>query len=287
MFFLDDFELYLEVEKRSSIQTIENYMRDIRSFIEYENTPQELSEINTKTIRSYLAHLTRSGSAVSTVSRKISSLRGYFDFLKREGYIENSPMKEIKKPKAKKSLPKYLTNNDMEKLLETSKNLSIKTRLIVELLYGSGGRVTEVISLKVNDIDFEDSYIQILGKGDKERHNPIHEPCVELIKQYLNQKGITEGYIFPHRQDQSRHQTRESVFQIVKNVAKKAGVDPDKVSPHVFRHSFATHLMDNGCDISTVQEYLGHADSSTTRIYGQVTRKNKTDNYKKFHPLSQ
>lgn len=283
--YLENFSLYLDVDKNVSPSTISNYSKDVENFLKF--CEKDVSAIDVGTVRSYIAHLSNLGRKRNTLNRVLSSLKAFFKYLRDvERVIKDSPAEEVKLQNREKSLPKAVSKSDITKLLETASAHGLKQRLVMELLYGLGGRVSEIVSLKVEDIDFEECYVRIVGKGNKERHNPIHKGCVKLLKQYMNNYGVSEGYIFPHKMDKRKHATRESVFQSVKKLAKAAGVDETTVSPHVFRHSFATHMLDNGCDMSLVQDYLGHEDIATTKIYAKVTRGNKTTNFNKFHPLA-
>lgn len=283
---LNNFTSYLKLEKDLSDNSIQSYISDIKQFINFAN--KDLKDVDTSDVRSFILTLTEKGRKRTTIGRVLVSLKSFYKYLREvEKSILNDPTDNIKIDSREKSLPKALSKSDVMKILAESDKEGIKSRLIVELLYGLGGRVTEVCSIKVEDVDFEDSYIRIKsGKGNKERHNPIHDGCIDLIKRYMKAYSIESGYLFPHRHDSSKHQTRAGVLKTVKRVAEKAGVDKDKVSPHVFRHSFATHMLDEGCDMALLQEFLGHEDISTTKIYAKVTRGNKSRNFQKFHPLA-
>lgn len=285
MKYLDNFAAYLKVEKDLSKNTILGYTTDIKKFANFIDCAIE--EVTITVVRSFIAHLTDEGAKRNTTTRALCALKAFYKYLNQvEKVISSSPADEVKLSSREKSLPKALSKNDVMRLLETASKDGIKSRLTVELLYGLGGRVSEVASLRVEDIDFEENYIRLVGKGNKERHNPIHQGCVPLIEKYMRDYGITSGYLFPHRFDKSRHLTREAIFMKVKDLASKAGIDKSVVSPHVFRHSFATHLLDNGCDMAVVQEFLGHEDISTTKIYAKVTRGNKANSFNNFHPLA-
>lgn len=282
---LNDFAIYLKVEKDLSPNTIAGYIKDTEKFIEHIDC--SIEEVTPTEIRSYIAHLTDLGNKRNTTSRSLCALKSFFGYLRDIAkVIATAPTDEVKLNKREKSLPKALSKTDTMKLLATASQEGIKCRLIVELLYGLGGRVSEIASMRVEDIDFDESYILLHGKGSKERQNPIHPECIELIRRYMKGYKITSGYLFPHRFDKEKHQTRESIFLRVKSLAEKAGLDKSTVSPHAFRHSYATHMLDNGCDMAMLQEFLGHEDIATTKIYAKVTRGNKQSNFNKFHPLS-
>jgi site-specific recombinase XerD len=287
MIYLNEYAIYLKTDRNSADNTIAAYLGDIKQFFEFEGTPESVTLITSNHIRQYIAKLMKDKKEVSSINRMKIALKGFFKYLVTIArVVQESPAEEIKTTKTDSSLPKYIAQVDVQSILQAATESSTKDRLQIELLYGSGGRVSEVASLKIEDIDFTDSFISLFGKGSKERNNPIHESCIILIKRYMNETGITSGYLFPLKGDSSRHATREGIGKAVKRVAVKAGIDPKKISPHVFRHSFATHMLDNGCDMSHVQELLGHEDIATTRIYAKITKTNKKSNYAKFHPLA-
>lgn len=285
--YINDYAVYLKTDKNSAKNTIEAYLRDINGFLSYEKTPESVTLITPAHIRAYIAELMEAGREVSSLNRIKVALKGFFKYLVNVAHVvPSSPADEVKTTRTDDTLPKPIHVNEVTAILSAAADSSLKDRVIIELLYGSGGRVSEVASLSVEDIDFADSFISLFGKRRKERNNPVHENCIALIKQYMQETGITTGYLFPLKGDKSRHATREGIGKAVKRIAKKAGVDHTKVSPHVFRHSFATHMLDNGCDMSHVQELLGHKDISTTRIYARITKTNKKTNFMKFHPLA-
>ena len=284
---LKNYALYLKIDKDLSDATLRSYTKDVEMFLSYGGTPKDFTRIEDTHIRDYIRHMQETGKSRGTVQRNMSSIRSFFEYLRTiEKIIVESPVKDMSVPNRGKPLPKAISESDTLRLIEVSMEEGIKTRLLLELLYGSGGRVSEIISLKIDDIHFDENYIKIVGKGNKERHNPIHKGCIDLIKEYMKSYNISEGYLFPHRSDKNKHMSRITAYKIVKRIADTAGVDPKSVSPYVFRHSFATHMLDNGCDMSLVQEYLGHEDIATTKIYARVTKSNKTNTYKKFHPLA-
>lgn len=289
MDYLTRFMQYSKSEKGLSGSTVIEYQRDIYKFLTDEGTPKNIEEITNKHVRNYLAKLDNEGKSRSTIHRTLYALKSFFKYLKRqEGLFKNKelPTDGISFTKRDKSLPKYISEEEIQAILEAAARTSLKDRLLVELMYGLGGRVSEIVELKVEDIDFDDCYVKIIGKGGKERHNPIHRGCIELIKLYMRAYGITSGYLFPSRFNPSRPMSRTNAWDRVKKLARKAGVDEEKVSPHVFRHSFATHMLERGCDMAVVQEFLGHENISTTRIYARVTRTSKKANFAQFHPLA-
>lgn len=282
---LESFKLYLTTDKNASKNTIEGYIRDVSKFLSF--VKKDVNAVETSDIRNYIAFLLEEGKSRSTVRRATYAIRVFFKYLQEiEKIINTSPADEIKTVGKINYLPRALGKEDVFKLIDAASSLGLRSRLLLELLYGLGARVSEVTSLKVEDIDFDNCFIKLIGKGEKERHNPIHEGCIDLIRDYMKAYNISSGYLFPHRDDPSRHITREAVNQMVKKASKMVGIDPDTVSPHVLRHSFATHMLENGCDMSLVQEYLGHEDITTTKIYAKITKENKSNTFNKFHPLA-
>lgn len=281
---INDFISYLQLEKDASKHTIESYRRDLLDFLSTVNKPIE--KITEDDIRKYLHKLNNMQYKKSTIYRKLCALKTFFNYLvKVKKLIPKSPANEVKINVKEKRLPKYLEQEDVRKLIDEAKKRNIKTRLIVELLYGLGARVSEIVKLKVEDIDFENQFVSIVGKGNKERHNPIHKECLDLLRVYLEMSGIKSGYIFPQKDNPDKHMNRESVTTLIKRLAKSAGIEYN-VNSHALRHSYATHLLEHGCDISVVQELLGHENINTTKIYAKVTMKNKKDSFSKYHPLS-
>lgn len=287
MSYVETFLLYLQTDKNSSDLTVENYERDLVGFLSFEETPKDLKDISPSHIRMYIAHLDVLGRARSTINRMLCALKTFFKYLVEiEKVILESPADKVKCGKKKKSLPKAISKSDVADLIGTATEHRLKDQLVLELLYGLGGRVSEIATIRVESINFEEGFIRITGKGDKERISPIHDSCLILIKLYMKRFKITSGWLFPSKSDKTVPMSRESIYKIVKRTAEKSGVDPRTVSPHVFRHSFATHMLDAGCDMALVQEYLGHEDIATTRIYAKISQTNKKETFKKFHPLA-
>lgn len=287
MNYVESFELYLRTDKNASKSTVSGYMTDIKNFMACEGTPGDLTQVTSAHVRAFVAHLLNIGRKRGSVNRAVCSLKSFFNYLATvEKVIDTPPTETIKTTKKEKTLPKHISESDVESILKAATEAPLKDRLIVELLYGSGGRVSEVVGLKVEGVDFEEVFLSLFGKGEKERSNPIHEDCLELVREYMAATGISSGYLFPHKDDPARHMTREAAGKIVKRLAVKAGLDPKKISPHVFRHSFATHMLERGCDMAQLQELLGHEDIATTRIYARITKTSKRASYVKCHPLA-
>lgn len=289
MQYITNFIFYLSTDAGLAKGSIDNYRKDVERFLSSDKTPSDLSAIEPSHIRIFLQELADEGKKRSTITKMLCSLKAFFNYLvdhEKHLGITVAPTAAVKCAKREKSLPKAISETEVKSIIHTASR-RIKDRLLIELIYGLGGRVSEVVSLRVEDIDFDNSFIRIIkGKGNKERHNPIHSSCLELIKAYMRLYKISTGFLFPHKTDKSRHMTRVNAWDRVKKLAREAGVDPNKVSPHVFRHSFATHLLENGCDMAHVQEFLGHEDIATTRIYAHITKNNKKNTFNQFHPLA-
>jgi integrase/recombinase XerD len=276
---IDNFKTHLTYERGLSKNSVISYIKDLENFLNMCN--KDLREIRQVDVVDYRNTLLKQGLKVSTVTRKTQTLKVFFNYLEDEGVVDKTPIIKIKALKKPSTLPKFISQKEIESLIDTASKRGLKELVLLELLYGVGGRVSEIVSLKVSDIDLTDSVVRITkGKGNKERHNPIH--CSPLIKEYINKYKIKD-YLFPNSSG-NKPITRASVFNIVKRLARDSGIDENKVSPHVFRHSFATHLLDGGSQIAIVQELLGHEDISTTKIYAKVTMTAKHDSYLKHHP---
>ncbi len=280
---LESFLEYLKSEKNVSLNTVQSYFSDLQDFLTNVDIDDEVTE---KEITDYLEILKNKNFQISTVKRKISALKQFFRFLVAEELIEKNPMTFIRQPKSQRSLPKIISEDVVKKLREATfafpKEEQIRNDLILYLLYGSGLRVSELISLKMNSF-VEDKFIRIFGKGRKERIVPITHQVVGLLKQWIEVKPFSI-WLFPSK-DPEKHITRQRIFQLIKKIAAISGVDPDKVSPHVLRHAFATHVLDHGADLLSVKKMLGHESISTTEIYTHVSRARLKEVVNKYHPL--
>lgn len=280
---LESFLEYLKSEKNVSLNTVQSYFSDLQDFLTNVDIDDEVTE---KEITDYLEILKNKNFQISTVKRKISALKQFFRFLVAEELIEKNPMTFIRQPKSQRSLPKIISEDVVKKLREATfafpQEEQIRNDLILYLLYGSGLRVSELISLKMNSF-VEDKFIRIFGKGRKERIVPITHQVVGLLKQWNEVKPFSI-WLFPSK-DSEKHITRQRIFQLIKKIAAISGVDPDKVSPHVLRHAFATHVLDHGADLLSVKKMLGHESISTTEIYTHVSRARLKEVVNKYHPL--
>ena len=288
MKYIESFLLYLKNEKNYSNLTITNYNKDLLEFMLYLKD-KDISLVIKDDIKGYLKLLYDHENKASTVSRKISTLKSFYKYLKEKSYISYNPMVNIRYPKKEKNLPRFVPYNELESMLEVSKNgeYGIRNYLIIELMYSTGVRVSELINIKLSDIDFENKKIRILGKGSYERFVFFGEYANEAISNYLEclrlklLKGKTNDFLFLNKNGDKI--TNRGVFSIIDNIIKETSIKT-KVSPHTLRHTFATHLLDNGCDLRSVQEMLGHKNINSTEVYTHVTSERLKDIYFKSHP---
>ena len=290
---IDDYERYLLIDQGKSQNTIQSYMRDLKKFVTFINKQEivEINNINKDTIQLYVISLNKAGFAASTTNRMISTLKNFFHYLIREQKMDHNPMDLIQGAKNRKHLPKTLSSKEIDRLLEapdTETNNGIRDRAILEVMYATGLRVSELTHLKMNELHLELGFIQTVGKGDKERIIPIGEEALFWIKKYLEEvypiyaKKSTDSTILFLTQ-RGKHFTRQGIWKNLKKYVNLAGIDHE-VSPHILRHSFATHLLENGADLRMVQELLGHSDISTTQIYTHVSKQRLQEIYRNSFP---
>ena len=288
----EDFKNYLKLERGLSINSIESYEYDLNLFKNYIESNHILkTPINCKsdTLKDYLYNYLSNKKSRSQ-ARGISALKSYFNYLIFEGHIQKSPMSDIESPKLEKKLPEVLTETEIIKLIESfdlNDNFGQRNRTIIEVLYGTGIRVSELINMKLSNILFKENIIKILGKGNKERFVPLGNIASNEINKYLkirNRNIIDSKFsdiLFLNRY--GRGLTRSMIFKIISDSFKKITLDK-KISPHTLRHSFATHLLKNGADLRTIQLILGHESITTTEIYTHLDINDLDDVLKKFHP---
>lgn len=269
---LNEFLDYLKYQKAFSDYTIKSYKEDLTDFYNFGCT--EKSDINH--IRKYIKYLVEKKYKNKTISRKVSSLKSYFKYLESENKIDNNPMRLISNPKIEKSLPNYLNYSDLEKLLnypDTKTKSGLRDSLILELLYSSGIRVSELSNIKIEDINQREKKILILGKGNKERYVYYGSKCENLLNKYL----------INHDSEYLINKNVRQIRQIVTDSAKKAGINIH-VTPHTLRHTYATHMLNEGADLKSVGDLLGHESLSTTQIYTHVSNERLRNIYLKAHP---
>lgn len=289
---LEDFFHYLTVERGLSQNTIQSYKRDLKQydrFMQKEQGVASWSEVTRAHIMKYLHHLNDQERSASTIARLLSSVRLFHQFLIREKVSDQDPSLHIETPKKERKLPKVLSAEDVDKLLNIHAKdpLSARNKAMFEMLYATGLRVTELVSLKVTDLHLTMGFVRCLGKGSKERIIPLGDMAKEAVEIYLEvgrgalvkQKRTEELFVNHHGNGLSR----QGFWKILKAVAREMGVQKE-LTPHTLRHSFATHLLENGADLRAVQEMLGHADISTTQIYTHVSKTRLKDVYRSYHP---
>lgn len=276
---VDKFLFFLKVELNYSELTIKSYQLDLTDFFEYiESKKINYLTITNHDVRGYLKYLDSCNLKNSTISRRISTLRTFYNYLVDENIVENNVFHNVKNPKLEKKLPNYLNYNEMEELLESidiSTTEGLEKRLLIEMFYSTGCRVSEMINVKISDIDFTNKTIRIMGKGSKERIVYFGDYASKYLDNYLS-KVKCDKYLFTNKKGEKL--TTNEVEQIVKDIMKHISIKTH-VTPHTLRHTFATHLLNNGADIKTVQELLGHANLSTTGIYTHVSSDRLKDIY--------
>lgn len=287
MKYVEDYLLFLKTEKKLGDNTINSYMLDLEDFFKTFNG--SIESCTKKDILAYIS--TINGLEVSTVNRHISSLKSFFNYLVDESIIKVSPMEEVSSLKKAKKLPKYLSISEVNKLLNIPLNseFDYRNKAMLELMYATGLRVSELVSIEYSNIDFENSIIRINGKGKKERIIPLGEVASYYLKVYLNDyrskllKRNTYNQVFLN--NHGKPITRQGFNYILENIRELTGITKE-ITPHVLRHSFATHLLEGGADIRSIQEMLGHENISTTNIYTEVVNDVLRSNYEMYHNRS-
>jgi len=277
---------YLKYEKKLSNNTISSYKENLYVFLDSINK-KELLKIESSDIKKFLEKENNKSS--KTRAHYITVLNNFYTFLINENIINYNPLENIKLPKIEKKLPDYLTIEEVDKLLDIPLNTAYdyRNKAMLETLYATGIRISELINLKVSDIDFNECFIRIMGKGSKERIVPFNDICKEYLEIYINiyrlelLKQKDNKYIFIN--NLSKNISRQGFFKILKEICVKQGIKKN-VSPHLLRHSFATHLLNNGADLRIIQELLGHSDLATTQIYTEVLNEKLKSDYEASHP---
>lgn len=290
---LADYLHYVTVERGLSANTRASYRQDLVQFFNYlikEKDSCPLKDVDRFTILDFLKVLEGQGKSRNTVIHMVSSLRKFFQYAFNNQLLDKNPMDRVDPPKKAQSLPAVLTVSEVDALLavpDTNTPLGLRNRTMLEVMYATGLRVTELVNLKLDDLHLEIGLIQTLGKGDKERIIPIGDVAVKWLKRYLQESrpflGKQQQVDVIFLNDHGRKLTRQGVWKLIKQMVQRAGITKD-VSPHTLRHSFATHILENGADLRIVQELLGHSDISTTQIYTHISDKRLTEVYEKTHP---
>jgi len=290
---LHDYKHYLKIERGLSQNSILAYCNDVKKLIQYLDDYNIISgpiDIDDKMIQQFIYDSAKNTNA-SSQSRQISGLRNFFDFLIFEDYRKSNPTELLESPKIGRKLPDTLSEEEIEEIIsqiDLSKPEGERNRAMLETLYSCGLRVSELVNLKISDLFFDEGFVRIIGKGNKERFVPINLYTIRIIniykKQVRTKVSIQKGYediVFLNRR--GRTLTRNMVFLILKDLVEKAGIHK-KVSPHTFRHSFATHLLENGADLRAIQQMLGHESITTTEIYMHLDKRYLKSVVEKFHP---
>jgi len=289
---LEKYSHYLAVEKGLSRNTLDSYRRDLSYFFLFLDREKVSSpaDVNRDLVTRYLLSLKEAGRAASTISRNVASIRSFFNFLVQEDLIEDNPAQLVKAPRIEKKLPRVLTTEEVDRLLQQPRDdgqAGLRDKAMLELLYASGIRVSELVSLNVTDFSPEVGYLRCRGKGMKERIVPVGSVAVKCVNEYLHNsrqkmlKRKEEKALFLNHH--GRRLTRQGLWKILKKYARQSELNGE-VTPHTLRHSFATHLLENGADLRSVQEMLGHSDISTTQIYTQIAQRKIREVYDKTHP---
>ena len=289
---VDTYLLHLKVERGLAKNTLDSYRRDLKKFVGYlrRNGINTLNEVDRRMIMSFMEDLHNQHRAPATISRNLAAIRSFYSFLTQESLVKANPTTELDAPKIPKRLPNVMTVSQVAILMEQPNGnnaAGLRDKAMLELLYATGIRVSELVDLNLVDVNLEMGFLRCLGKGSKERIVPMGKSAIEAVGAYL-QKG--RGKLIRNSEDQAvfvnihgGRLTRQGFWKILKKYVRQAGFQGD-ITPHTLRHSFATHLLENGADLRAVQEMLGHSDISTTQIYTQVTAIHLRDVYQQSHP---
>lgn len=290
---IDAFLNMMLAERNASPHTRAAYQRDLLDVAQWLMKKSDLVTASEDELRAYLRSLKT--MTARTQARRLSALKQFFRFLCSEQHRKDDPTRLIESPKLGRALPKYLSEDEVASLFEVVQSLDgfegARLRVLLEILYAAGLRVTELVSLPINAVQFDQGTVRVRGKGDKERTVPLGDLALEALNAWLpiRKKALGDHhspYLFPSRQP-NKHITRQRFFQLIKEIAIEAGLDPKRISPHTLRHAFATHLIEHGADLRSVQLMLGHADIATTQIYTHVAHDRLGKMVVEHHPLAQ
>ncbi len=289
--YIDKFIEYLKVQKNYSEFTRINYQKDLEEYFEFLNNKNyDYKNMDYKKCMNYLIYLDEKKYKKNSISRKLSSLRTFYKFLVLNNYSDNNPFLLISSPKKEKKIPRFINYQGIEEIFNIPDLNTIegqREKVILEILYGSGIRVSELVNIKIKDIDFSNKTILIFGKGNKERIVPFGDYALDAINMYMDDArdkyldGKTSEYLIVGKNETNL--TTRRIEQIIDKLIKKTSIKMN-ITPHMFRHTFATHLLDNGCDLIAVQELLGHESLSSTEIYTHVSNEHLREVYYKCHP---
>ncbi len=284
------YEAYLKTEKRASANTVSSYLRDIHQYAAAMlEKGLDLSDAVTEDVAEYTASLTRQGKSPATVTRSLASIKSFYQYLLNEGVVDRNPAKGVTPAKVERKLPQVLTGKEVELFLEQPECTDLKgyrDRAMLELLYATGIRVSELIDLDVDDLNLPGSVLKCYSKG-RERIIPLYPAAVRALSEYVHNirpqlvESVDETALFVNMSGE--RMSRQGFWKLIKYYQEKAGIQKD-ITPHTLRHSFAAHLLENGADLRSIQEMLGHADISSTQIYSKLLNQKIKDVYKKAHP---
>jgi integrase/recombinase XerD len=292
----------MRVERNAANNTCISYKNDLDDFLAFcKKYKKTIDKVQNEEIREYIIYLSKEKLDTKTIARRISALRRFFQFLFTENIISDNPALNIDLPKTSKTLPGVLNEQEVDNLIKTcyqdASPEGLRLTALLEILYASGMRVSELVTLKISDVQTKNnnneikSYIIVKGKGNKERLVVIHDKAIIALQEYLKNISIftdnkNEKWLFPSKISSEGHITRQYFGKLLKKLAIDSGVDPSKLSPHKIRHSFATHLLNHGADLRVIQELLGHKDIGTTQIYTHVSNEQLKSVVYKLHPLA-
>ena len=288
---IDAFLEMMRAERGSSQNTVAAYRRDLMAYSAYlKEKNQEAIRVDGSFLREYLGALAAQKVSPKTQSRHLSAIREFYRFLYSENWIKENPCDYVEMPKTQKSLPKYLTEQEVLDLIRSAKSESRRLYTLLEVVYASGLRVSELVGLPLTAFNFDEKHLFVVGKGSKERVVPLNDHAATALAQWLEvrEKNLKRPskWLFPSRLSRSGHLTRGAFFKELKKLAQTIGLDPEKVFPHVFRHSFASHLVAHEADLRSVQRMLGHSDIATTEIYTHILPDRLKKIVEKSHPLA-
>ena len=290
---IETFLSYLSYEKRYSPHTIASYQNDLRQFSDYLLLTFELDllEANYVQLRDYMVYLMNNNIGANSVGRKMSALRSFYKYSQREGFIASNPLSQIRSPKAAKPLPVFIDDQALDQLLDSEVYFndsfsSVRDKLVLEVLFGTGMRLAELIALKDSDVDFYEGVVKVLGKGGKQRVIPLTKPLNSLLREFIHLKSLqifdnkTEALIVSNK---GKQVSRPFIYKTVKSYLTYVSTQ-DKRSPHVLRHSYATSLLNRGADLNAIKELLGHASLASTEVYTHNSIERLKTIYKQAHP---
>ncbi|MGN0106323.1 MAG: site-specific tyrosine recombinase XerD [Hominilimicola sp.] len=289
--YVEEYTSFMTNVRHKSMNTVESYKRDVTQYITYLNESgiQDATLATKTTVLSYLLSLQKKGKATSTVSRTLASLRSFYLFMMQNGRVKSNPTLNLEAPHVEKKAPQILAGDEVERLLEqpdTSDNKGVRDKAMLELLYATGIRVSELINLDITDINIPMSFIRCCG-GRKERIIPMGNKAKEALENYINN---ARGYMLKDENETAlfvncngMRLSRQGFWKLIKHYRNEAGIQAE-ITPHTLRHSFAAHLLENGADLHSIQEMMGHADISSTQVYSRVVNSKLKDVYAKAHP---